>query len=85
MIKHGKDHYFKVGRFRVGFCSTWWTSTNHGWQSKPETWAWFRLFACTWIKLGANKPSWGRRIWLYTRVGACIPFEIYKDNRNEQG
>lgn len=80
-FRMGRDYHRKIGPFCLGFCSTWWTSTNHGWQSNPDSWAWWRLFAWTWIKLDVSKPSWGRRVWFYTRYGACIPFEFYKDNR----
>lgn len=47
----------------------------------PTTWPLWRLCAFRYVDLpSVNPPSWGKRLWIYTRNGAVLA-ELYKDNR----
>lgn len=50
--------------------------TRHGPQSNPR-WIYLSL-----VKLGmTNRPSSGRRLWVYVRGGYAMFFDVYVDRR----
>lgn len=53
-------------------------NTNHwngepagGCKHGPAAWPWWRRFSWLWCEVGVTAPSWGRRLWFYTRRGAA--------------
>ncbi|NID14977.1 hypothetical protein [Luteibacter yeojuensis] len=71
-IKLARVHFFaSFAHFRADM------RPLHG----PQTWPWWRLVSATIVRLGGiHAPSTGRRLWVYTRWGACF-FDCVVDRR----
>ena len=47
----------------------------------PQEWRGFGFVSARVVELrGVVGPSWGKRLWIYTRSGACY-FDLYQDRR----
>jgi hypothetical protein len=47
----------------------------------PQVWPWWRLMAFAWVDLNVTRPSVGRRLWVYTRLGGFY-FDAVIDRRD---
>jgi hypothetical protein len=73
-MKIGKFQFIK-DRPLVG------NSWTHRDAANPDKWPWWKLFHLSYVNLSSVKyPSWGRRLWIYTKRKAHN-FDIYFDSR----
>jgi hypothetical protein len=61
-----------------------WKPWPNGVRHGPQSWPWWRLVSPSIIKLDVHSPSFGWRLWLYTRWGAWCG-DVYVDRRPSLG
>ncbi|MEG8824735.1 hypothetical protein U4T63_22855 [Klebsiella pneumoniae] len=49
----------------------------------PQKWPWWRLVSFSLVPISVYSPSYGLRLWMYTRWGADY-LDIYFDRRQKQ-
>lgn len=64
---------------RIKFDLRWLLRVMHPTHG-PQTWAWWRPFSLSVVRLGVEKPSRGYRLWIYSRWGA-VSADMYFDRR----